>query len=123
MNVDDYVRERALLKIFRKHHRTHKGCRLSARELDRAWKGTGLRRSDLQDALQDLTRRHLLHARHGVPGTEYELSYLGERAMQAHALQRPMVSLRSWLTLQRARLRKPSRAPGSAPRRRATDPR
>lgn len=122
MNVDNCVRERALLNIFRKHHRIQKGCCLSARELDRAWKDTGLRHSDLHDGLHELTRRHLLHARHGMPGTEYELSYLGERAMQAHPLQRPMVFLRSWFTLQRARLRKPSRLPGSAPRRRATDP-
>ncbi|MFP5306878.1 MAG: hypothetical protein ACLGI7_13775 [Gammaproteobacteria bacterium] len=123
MNVDDFVRERAVLKLFQAHHRNRRGCCLSAREIERAWKRTGLRRSDLQDALDDMVRRNLLQVRDGLLGQEYELSYLGECAMHVSPIARPVRHLRSWVTLQRARLRKPSPHPTAQQLRRRTSDR
>lgn len=123
MNVDSHVRERAVLTIFRAHHRTTRGGCLSSRDLERDWISIGLRQSDLALALDDLTRRELLRARAAPGAPDYELSYLGECALQSDMIARPIRFLRSWFTLQCARRRKRAPAPPD-PRlwtRRATD--
>lgn len=123
MRVDDKVRERAVLSLFRAHRRTRGAC-LSHRELERDWRRIHLRLADLSAALTDLTQRGLLDMRQTAVGTDYALTYLGEQAARSAPLVEPVTFLRSWFALQRARLRRPSVSGGDpVPRRRADDPR
>lgn len=105
MNVRPGTRRRALLGIYR-IRRKRKGGRLTGREIERAWTPTtGLRQSDLRLALADMVERQLLLAHDAPRGTIYELTYLGECAMRA-----PLGDPRDWITLLRARLRRPKSA-------------
>jgi hypothetical protein len=105
MNVQSSTRRRALLDIYQSHHKGRSGV-LSARQLERDWKKTGLRRSDLDAAIKDLTQKQLLLSKRAHDGISYELTYLGECAMQLQtAGGGPLAFLRDWLTLRRAKLR------------------
>jgi len=112
MDVRATTRMRALLDIYRMH-RKPRGGTLDFARLERDWRKTGLRRSDLDDALQDLLSRHLLQLR-VQPGVArlYELTYMGECA--THALFSGMGGnpLHDWVVLMRAKRR--VRAPSGA---------
>jgi hypothetical protein len=109
MHVTAGTRRKAVLAIYRAH-RKRRGCRLSSAELQGAWKDTGLRRSDLKLALADLAQQHLLLPRQSARGASHELTYLGERAMNAMFGKEPVAGIRDWITLLRARMRRPGRA-------------
>jgi hypothetical protein len=123
MNVQSSTRRRALLGIYRAHHKGRSGS-LSVRQIEREWKHTGLRRADLELALRDMVQRQLLLPRRAHDGIRYELTYLGECATQLVLAGGPLATVRDWLTLRRAKLRQPIAAmmPDKSPRiRRAGD--
>lgn len=123
MNVQSSTRCRALLDIYESHHKGRNGT-LSMRQLEHDWKQTGLRRSDLDQALKDSLQKRWLLLRKLYDGNSYEMTYLGECAMHFRAARGPLTLLRDWLTLQRARLRRraPPADPGTVPHnRRAED--
>lgn len=104
MNVQSSTRRRALLNIYQLHHKGRSGV-LSARQLEREWKKTGLRRSDLDMAIKDMTQKQLLLSKRTHDGISYELTYLGECAMQLQTAGGPLTFVRDWWTLHRAKLR------------------
>lgn len=121
MKVHASTRRKALLDIYQMHRKPRGGV-LTARDLERDWKRTGLRRSDLALALADMTRHYLLLRKAAHDGACYELTYLGERAMQLLMLGGPLTTLHDWMTLRRARRRQPHGTAPSAPKnRRAGD--
>ena len=101
MKITSSTRRKAVLSVYRVR-RKRKGGRLLARELERAWYPMGLRRSDLELALQDMTRDQLLEAKDSPRGTVYELTYLGECALREVFGREPLASIRDWITLLRA---------------------
>lgn len=113
MQIRPSTRMRAVLDIYRAQ-RKPRGGTLSRVLLQREWKKTGLRRSDLDEALRDLTQRHMLQLR-SQPLPVYELTYLGECA--GRLPEWGLVnSLRDRLTLLQARSRRPD--PTRSPMRR-----
>lgn len=121
MNVQASTRRRALLDIYRSH-RKPRGGRLSLRELERDWKDTGLRRTDLELALREMTQRRLLLLLRGHEGAVYELTYLGACAMERLLAGDPLVAARDWWTLRRARRRvRPQAEAYAGPRNRRAD--
>jgi hypothetical protein len=122
MNVRPSTRLRAALDIFAAH-RKPRGGSLSLQELERDWRDTGLRRSDLDAALRGMTQRHLLQLQGAGRSARYELTYLGECAMQLPLAGGTVSLIRDWLTLRRAK-RRHLRATSAEParkNRRATD--
>src|ERR1043165_5240559 len=116
MNVKPSPRRKALLGIYR-IRRKRKGGRLTARELERAWHPTtGLRRSDLQLALLDLVGHQLLERIDASAGLTFELTRLGEQALQKAFGRGRLTELGDWITLLRARLRR-SKRESDGPRR------
>lgn len=105
MKVQSSTRCRALLDIYDAHHKGRNGT-LSLRQLERDWKETGLRRSDLDMAIRDSVQRRWLLLRKLHDGNSYEMTYLGECAMRLRIAGAPLASLRDWFTLQRAKLRR-----------------
>ncbi|TXH06268.1 MAG: hypothetical protein E6R07_00300 [Nevskiaceae bacterium] len=121
MNVQASTRRRALLDIYRSH-RKPRGGRLSLRELERDWKGTGLRRADLELALREMTQRRLLLMLRGHEGAVYELTYLGACAMERLLAGDPLAAAQDWWTLRRARRRvRPQAETYTGPRNRRAD--
>lgn len=104
MNVQSSTRRRALLDIYQAHHKGRFGI-LSLKQLERDWKDTGLRRTDLDAALKNLMQQQLLLPKRTHEGMVYELTYLGECAMQFVTAGGVLVTVRDWFTLQRAKLR------------------
>jgi hypothetical protein len=104
MNVRPSTRLRAVLDIFAAH-RKPRGGSLSLQELERDWRDTGLRRSDLDAALRGMTQRHLLQLQSAGRSARYELTYLGECAMQLPLAGGTVSMIRDWLTLRRAKRR------------------
>lgn len=96
------LRMRALLDIYHEH-RKRRHCALSVRALELAWRVTGMRREDLRMSLQDALMRHLIVKN---PHADYELTYLGEVAMQEGLLPSSMERLADWTRLRRLRLRR-----------------
>ncbi|HSW13971.1 MAG TPA: hypothetical protein VLI06_14090 [Solimonas sp.] len=112
MRIHPSTRMRALLDIYLALRKPRGGV-LGRELLEREWRKTGLRRSDLEQALQELLLRRLLLL---APrdAESYELTYLGERAMHQAPGMHP-AALRDWLLLRRARRRQrglPSPEPG-----------
>ena len=105
MNVQSSTRRRALLDIYQAHHKGRGGV-LTHKQLERDWKETGLRRSDLELALKSLTEKQFLLPRRTHEGMSYELTYLGECAMQYVMAGGVLVAVRDWVTLHRAKLRR-----------------
>lgn len=120
MNVQSSTRYRAVLGIYEAHRKPHGGC-LSLRELERDWKRTGLRRADLEQALQGMVQHGLLQPRPAHEGLLYELTYIGECAMQTTLVGGLLPTLRDWLTLRRAKRRVRQVASSSPRNRRAGD--
>lgn len=108
MKVQSSARRRALLDIYQAHHMGRYGA-LSLKQLEREWKETGLRRSDLDAALKSGMQQQLLLPKRTHDGMFYELTYLGECAMQLVTAGGVLATVRDWFTLQRAKLR-PRRA-------------
>jgi hypothetical protein len=109
MKITPGTRRKAVLSVY-KVRRKRKGGHLLAKELERAWHPLGLRRSDLDLALKDMTQQHLLEPKASPRGTAYELTWLGECAAREVFGDHPLASIRDWLTLLRAgqrRLKKP----------------
>lgn len=120
MKVRPSTRMRAVLGIYRAQRKPRGGL-LALATLEREWKKTGLRRSDLDAALQELLERQFLlrHAQHANPA--YELSWLGERAVHSLRFNTGFGALRDWATLRQARRRR-SQVPSEAGKgRRRTD--
>lgn len=120
MNVQSSTRRKAVLEIYQAHRRPRGGS-LSVRELERDWRETGLRRSDLDLALKDMTLHQLLALRRTHDGVHYELTYLGERALQLPLAGGAINLLRDWLTLRRAQRRARRPPPADRPRNRRAD--
>ncbi len=117
MNVRPSTRRKALLGIYR-IRRKRKGGKLTAKELERAWHPTtGLRGSDLRQALASVTEEGLLIAHHTATGVNFELTWMGEEAM--HKAIASIEDFGDWIVLLRARTRKSRR--GMAALRRAED--
>jgi len=113
MQIRPSTRMRAVLDIYRAQRKPRGGV-LSRALLEREWKKTGLRRSDLEEALHDLTQRRMLLLR-SQPLAVYELTYLGECA--GRLPEWGLVdALRDRLTLLQARHRRPD--PRRSPQRR-----
>lgn len=104
MNVAASTRRKALLCIFRLFRKRRGGC-MSAHDIEKCWVRTGLRREDLHKALRESAQANLINLRRGGGGIGYELSYLGERAMES-AMSHPVDAVRDWVTLGRARIRR-----------------
>ena len=102
MNITTSIRLRALLSIYRAQ-RKRRHCCLSSRLLEQEWRHTGLRRSDLQQALDDGLRSHWLER---TAAGDYELTYLGEVAARSSMRGAPLRLLQEWMVLQRARQRR-----------------
>lgn len=119
MNIRPSTLMRALLGIYREQ-RKPRGGTLALATLEREWRKTGLRRSDLDTALQELLQRRMLQQRPQMATAAYELTYLGVCAMRALRLNAGYESLRDWMTLRQLRRRRgvPA-APGQ--RRRSSD--
>lgn len=96
------LRMRALLDIYGEQ-RKRRHCALSPRALEVAWRNTGMRRDDLRVAINDALTRHLL-VRNGHH--DYELTYIGEVAMQEGLLPSMIERAADWTRLQRLRLRR-----------------
>lgn len=120
MNVRPSTRIRALLRIYRALRRPRGGA-LALATLEREWRKTGLRRSDLEAALSESQQRRLLVLRSQATTSTYELTYLGECALQSLRLTSGYEALRDWMTLRQARLRRPASATPPGQRRRSTD--
>lgn len=122
MNVQSSARRRALLDIYQAHHKGRSGV-LSLRQIERDWKQTGLRHADLELAIKNLIQQQLLLPKPVHEGMAYELTYLGECAMQFLTAGGVLTTLRDWFILRRARLRqRDSVTPASTPHnRRAED--
>ncbi len=122
MKVQSSTRCRALLDVYDAHHKGRNGM-LSLRQLERDWKETGLRRSDLDMAIKDAVQRRWLMLRKLHDGNSYEMTYLGECAMRFRIAGGPLTLLRDWFTLQRARFRRrvPSSEGDKAPHDRRVD--
>jgi hypothetical protein len=119
MDVRNSTRRKALLGLFRVR-RKRKGGKLTAKELERAWHPTtGLRANDLRLALIDLTDHRLLIAHPAATGLSFELTWMGEEAMNKAIAS--LDEFRDWMTLLRARARKSRR--GMNALRRAEDAR
>ena len=101
MMITPSLRLHALLSIYR-GQRKRRHCCLSQRLLEQEWRLTGLRRGDLQQAIDDGVRNHLLQR---TASDDYELTYLGELATQRKLRGMSLRVLGEWLTLQRVRLR------------------
>ena len=119
MNVRPSTRMRALLRIYREL-RKPRGSALALATLEREWRKTGLRRSDLEAALRELLQQKMLQQRAQAATDAYELTYLGECAVRSLRLNTGLEALRDWMTLRQARRRRPL-TPGPGPRRRSTD--
>ena len=104
MKVQSSARRRALLDIYQVHHMGRYGV-LSLKQLEREWNETGLRRSDLDAALKSGMQQQLLLPKRTYDGMFYELTYLGECAMQLVTAGGVLTTVRDWFTLQRAKLR------------------
>lgn len=104
MQLRPSTRMRAVLAIYRRLRKPRGGV-LTRDVLEREWRKTGLRRMDLETALQDLLQRGLLQ-REAASVVAYELTYLGECAMRQPLHQGDFGALRDWLILQRARHRR-----------------
>ena len=120
MNVRPSTRMRALLRIYREL-RKPRGSALALATLEREWRKTGLRRSDLEAALRELLQQKMLQQRAQTATAAYELTYLGECAVRSLRLSSGLEALRDWMTLRQARRRHPAPA-ASSQRRRRTDP-
>ena len=122
MNVHNSARRRALLDIYRAHHKGRCGV-LSLKQIERDWKQTGLRRSDLDLALKTLQQQQLLIPTRTRDGIFYEMTYLGECAMQFVTAGGALTMVRDWFTLRRAKLRQGVRSitEGRMQNRRADD--
>lgn len=121
MDVRATTRMRAVLDIYREH-RKPRGGMLDLGRLERDWKHTGLRRSDLDDGLRDLVQRDLLHVRIQGGTRLYELTYLGERTMSCLLGGMQASAIRDWLILLRAKRRtRQPRGPVTMQRRRNND--
>ena len=101
MKITPGTRRKAVLSVY-KVRRKRKGGRLLAKELERAWYPLGLRQSDLDLALKDMTQHQLLEAKASPRGTVYELTWLGECATREFFGEHPLASIRDWVTLLRA---------------------
>lgn len=108
MDVQFSSQRRALLSIFQVHNISRTGI-LSAKQIERDWKQTGLRRADLEVALKKSIKQHLLVPRRTHDGMSYELTYLGECAMQFKTTGGWWATIRDWVTLRSAKRRQ--RAP------------
>jgi hypothetical protein len=107
MNVRPSTRRKALLGLFRVR-RKRKGGKLAAKDLERAWHPTtGLRAADLRLALIDLADHGLIVPRQSASGMAFELTWLGEEAMQKAITS--VDDFGDWITLLRARIRKSRR--------------
>lgn len=113
MNIQSSARRRAVLGIYGVH-RKPRGGSLSLRDLEGEWKATGLRRFDLQLALKDMTQRHWLRAECVDGHDYYELTFLGETAMQQVLAGGAATMVNDWLTLRHAKFRLLHTMPTSA---------
>lgn len=113
MDVRATTRIRAVLRIYRMHRKPRGGV-LDLPRLERDWRHTGLRRSDLDLALHDMVEQHLLLPRVNCGIPVYELTYLGARSMSSLLASLSAEGIHDWLILLRAKKRAGHSAPLSA---------
>lgn len=102
MDIRHSTRQAALLDVFR-NGRCRTGDSIAELELVAAWARTGLRWSDLQAALDDLTHRGLLAMRADDEHQRVVLTRAGCRAIEARQGEW-LLRLSDWCHLQRLRL-------------------
>lgn len=111
----------AVLRLFRERDGFTLGTRILYAQLERRWRSTGLRRSDLAQSIARLERSACVRVIHeAVPGPDIELLLPGYRRLVPVLLSAGewMKTLSAGVELLRAHWRRANAGPGAARRRR-----